>query len=129
MAELDNCKHCGKLFVKASFDICPTCRREIEEQFETVWRFIKQKANRESTVLEIYEATGVEEKLIFQWIKEGRLQVKEFVNLAYPCKTCGTPIQNGAFCRNCADQLKKDIESLEDQETQNTPTRRTYFTR
>jgi flagellar operon protein (TIGR03826 family) len=130
MGELVNCSSCGKVFVMTTFDTCPTCRREIEEKFEMVWRFIRQKANRESTVLEVHEATGVEEKLIFQWIKEGRLQVKDFVNLTYPCKNCGEPIQGGTWCRACSTKLLKDVEELEAQEDkQNQLKPRTYFTR
>ncbi|MBM7684121.1 ribosomal protein L32 [Pullulanibacillus pueri] len=85
-------------------------------KFETVWRFISKKANRESTVQEVHEATGVEEKLIFRWIQEGRLLVKNFANLAYPCSSCGTMIQQGKLCPDCVKKIQSDLESYEKQE-------------
>ena len=131
MAELSNCKSCGKLFVQATSPICPSCRQEIEKKFETVWKYIRKKENREATVYQIHEATGIEEKLIFQWIQEGRLQVKDFKNLYIPCELCGTPIQSGKVCASCSTKLSKDIKTL--QETEASEKRvnksRTYFTR
>lgn len=131
MAELANCETCGKVFVKTASPICPSCRKELEEKFERVWRYIRKKENREATVIEVHEATGVEEKLIFQWIKEGRLKVKEFVNLAYPCASCGKPIQTGNLCEACASRLKKDLDRFEaDEEMQKKEKKpfKTYYT-
>jgi flagellar operon protein (TIGR03826 family) len=131
MAELSNCASCGKLFVQATSAICPSCRQEIDKKFETVWKFIRKKENREATVNQITVATGVEEKLIFQWIKEGRLQVKDFKNLSIPCEMCGAPIQSGRFCETCKTNLNKDLKSLQEEEArENQPVKsRTYFTR
>ena len=129
MPELANCESCGKVFVKVTTELCPTCRKENEKKFETVYKFIRQKENRESTVMEVHEATGVEEKLIFQWIKEGRLKVKDFKNLTYPCKNCGVPIQAGTFCVNCTEQFKREVENLEKEEQFTNAKTRTYHIR
>jgi len=129
VAELANCEQCGKVFVKVARAICPTCYRENEQKFETVWHYIRQQKNREATVYQVHEATGVEEKLIFQWVREGRLKVKDFVNLAYPCQSCGAMIQSGMLCDACANQLKKEIAALSDEEDQDKFRTKTYHTR
>jgi flagellar operon protein (TIGR03826 family) len=131
MAELTNCKSCGKLFVQNTLAVCPSCRQEIEKKFETVWKYIRKRENREATVYQIQEETGVEEKLIFQWIQEGRLQVKDFKNLFVPCELCGAPAQSGKVCESCKTNLTRDLKTLQDEETSQNKTEksRTYFTR
>ncbi|GGE36160.1 hypothetical protein GCM10011391_13700 [Pullulanibacillus camelliae] len=113
MAELANCKNCGKLFVRTTSDICPACHKEDEKKFQKVYKFISKRENREATVQELHDTTGVEEKLIFRWIEEGRLLVKNFPNLFYPCSSCGEPIQSGRLCENCASKIKRDLETYE----------------
>jgi len=113
MAELANCKSCGKVFVRTLSDICPACVKEDEQKFQKVYKFISKRENREATVTELHEATDVEEKLIFQWIEEGRLLVKNFPNLYYPCSSCGTLIQSGKLCKDCVDKIKQDLDTYE----------------
>lgn len=131
MAELANCESCGKLFVQATTPICPSCRQEIEKKFETVWKYMRKKENREATVNEIYLATGVEEKLIFKWIQEGRLQIKDFKNLHYPCEICGSPIQTGMLCGSCYGNMSKQLaqSAIDDTKTDEKQKTRTYVTR
>lgn len=132
MTELANCASCGKVFIQTTSTICPSCRQELDQKFETVFKFIRKRENREATVSQICEATNVEEKLIFQWIQEGRLQVKGFKNLSYPCELCGTPVQSGKLCESCKSGLSKDLQHLQKEEAkakENEPKTRTYFTR
>src|SRR5699024_11374641 len=86
MGELANCSRCNNVFVKTLRDICQQCYREEEEAFETVYRFLSQRKNREATLMEIVEATGVEEELVIKFIKEKRLRTSQFPKLAYPCE-------------------------------------------
>ncbi|MDN3956542.1 TIGR03826 family flagellar region protein [Sporolactobacillus laevolacticus] len=109
MTELENCKSCGRLFVRVSSPYCPDCLKKQNEMYETVYRYIRKQENRQSTVTEVHEATGVEINLIYQWIREGRLQTAVFPNLGYPCKSCGKMIQTGTLCDNCRHQLEHDI--------------------
>lgn len=113
MAELANCSRCGAVFVKSVRDICQECYKEEEAAFQTVYQFLKQRKNREATLTEIVEATGVEEELIIKFIKEKRLRKSQFPKLGYPCEKCGTSIVTGKLCRNCSEELKKDLERYE----------------
>ncbi|TCP26026.1 flagellar operon protein (TIGR03826 family) [Scopulibacillus darangshiensis] len=129
MAELSNCKHCGKIFVRTTIDVCPTCRKEQDEKYESVYTYIRKQEHREATVNEVHEATGVEEKLIYDWIKEGRLKTTEFSNLGYPCKSCGKRIQSGSLCLSCGARLQNDLKTNNEQQEKNNRGSTTYFTK
>lgn len=116
MAELANCFRCGNVFVKGIRDICQDCYKKEEEAFQTVNRFLRDRKNRQATLIEIVEGTGVEEALIIKFVREGRLRPSEFPNLCYPCERCETPIQTGRFCKTCILEMKKDLKLHEDLE-------------
>ncbi|RYM05898.1 hypothetical protein EWH99_04545 [Sporolactobacillus sp. THM7-7] len=127
MAELANCKSCGKVFVKVSSPYCPECLKEQEKKFDKVYDYIKQQENRMSTVSQVHEATQVETALIYHWIHEGRLLTTMFPNLGYPCKSCGKIIQEGSICDDCRKRLERDIARLEKEEDLNTGDHRTTY--
>lgn len=116
VAELFNCKNCGKLYVKVAASVCPTCRKDIDRKYDVVYNFICQEGNRQATVMEVHEATGVEESLIYDWVKEGKLKPADFVNLNYPCRSCGQMIQSGTLCGNCFRRLSHEVKVYEKQQ-------------
>ncbi|WP_112181910.1 MULTISPECIES: TIGR03826 family flagellar region protein [Paraliobacillus] len=105
MGELDNCSNCGNLYVKVNRSVCPDCIKEEEKNFQIVYAFMKKRINRQATIPEITEGTGVEEELIIKFVKEQRLRASQFPNLTYPCDKCGNPIQEGKLCSNCSKEL------------------------
>lgn len=109
MAELANCYNCNAVFVKTARNICPKCFAEEEKAFEVVYQFIRKRENREATIPEIVEATGVEEKLIIKFVKDKRLRTTMFPNLSYPCEKCGTKIVTGRLCQKCSEKIIKDV--------------------
>ncbi|PXW89541.1 flagellar operon protein (TIGR03826 family) [Pseudogracilibacillus auburnensis] len=109
MAQLDNCTRCGVVFARGLRDICGKCYREEEEAFQTVYRFLTKRKNREATINEIVEATKVEEELIIKFMKQKRLRSSQFPKLAYPCEKCGADIVEGRLCSNCSTQIKTDL--------------------
>lgn len=135
MPELANCSRCGAVFVKDIRDICHTCFKEEEKAFQIVYDFLKQRKNREATLIEIVEATGVEEDLIIKFIKEKRLRQSQFPKLAYPCNRCGKHITAGNLCEACSEELKHDLKMHEHEEAMHDKLReqlkekeKTYFT-
>lgn len=116
MAELANCARCSEVFVKGTRAICPRCYREEEKAFETVDQFLRERKNREATLLEIVEATGVEEEQIISFIKRKRLLPSQFPNLGYPCEKCDTPITSGKLCTDCSKSILKAWERHEKME-------------
>lgn len=118
MAELANCARCGDVFVKTLRDNCQKCFREEEDAFQKVYNFLRIRKNREATILEIVEATGVDESMIIKFVKEKRLTPKDFPMLAYPCERCGNDIAVGKLCNACADELRRDLTQFEEEEKQ-----------
>lgn len=117
MAELTNCSKCGRVYVKNQFrDLCDSCYKEEERAFETVYTFIRQRVNRTASIPQVVEATGVEEELLFKFVRNGRLKLSQFPNLGYPCEKCGTLIREGRFCGPCAADLQLQIEQLKQEE-------------
>ncbi|WP_077625283.1 TIGR03826 family flagellar region protein [Sediminibacillus massiliensis] len=113
MGELANCERCNALFVASISKVCRDCHRKEEQDYNTVYDFLKKRINRQATIYQIVEATGVEEALIHKFVREKRLRTSQFPNLTYPCKKCGTGIQDGELCKSCMNELN---EALADQE-------------
>lgn len=117
MSELANCPNCGGIFVKTRFrDVCEKCFKQEEEDFETVYAFIRKRENRTATIPEVVEATGVSEELIIKFIKTGRLTLAQLPNINYPCTRCGGPTREGDLCKKCAEQLRRDLKTHESEQ-------------
>lgn len=131
MAELANCSRCQAVFVKTIRDVCQTCYKEEERAFETVYRFLSVRKNREATMMEIVKATEVKERLIIKFIKEKRLRTSQFPKLAYPCERCGVDIIHGRLCGDCSDDIKSGLEhydKMEKQANEEEERANTYYT-
>lgn len=116
MRELENCPRCGQLFVKGIRDICQSCFKEIEEKFQVVYTYLKQKKNREASMREVADNTGVSEADIIKFIREGRLHLNQFPNLSYPCESCGREIREGRICDSCQKRIYEGLETAEKEE-------------
>src|SRR5699024_2429378 len=107
MAELKNCERCGEIFASiGDKDVCPKCGRQEEEDFQKVYRFLTNRKNREATILEIVEATGVEEEFIIKLIKQNRLRASKLPKLDYASESGGNPIKSGKKCERCYAKIK-----------------------
>lgn len=128
MGEISNCPRCGSLFMKTSFrDVCENCYKEEENLYEKVYKFLRKRENRAATISRVVEATGVDEELIYKWVRKGRLQPAVFPNMGYPCDNCGKIITKGKLCSDCADQLRHDLETFEKEQERKKERNITYY--
>lgn len=111
MAEIRNCKECGRLFQYNGISkICPRCKRNDEENFKVVREYIYE--NEEATITEVAEETGVDEDKILRYLREGRLEIiGDNSALILECERCGKGIKTGRFCDECAKELEKELKS------------------
>jgi len=116
VSELGNCARCGTVFAKTIRDVCSSCYREEEQAFQTVYRFLSKRKNREATLSEIVAATDVEEELVIKFMKQKRLRASQFPKLAYPCEKCGEDIVEGRLCRDCSTDIKTKLEHYDEME-------------
>lgn len=72
---------------------------------------MRLRKNREASLTEIVEETGVSGKLITKFIKEKRLLVSQFPNLGYPCEKCGDKIKAGRLCKSCSEELLQNLDN------------------
>jgi len=111
--DIGNCSKCGKMIIVTPVnDLCVDCLKEEEEAFEKVSKFLKKKENRRASMEEVVEATGVEEELIYKFIRKGRIQLVHFPNLGYPCEICGKIIRTGKLCDDCSKNLQSELRDL-----------------
>jgi flagellar operon protein (TIGR03826 family) len=108
MPEVRNCHKCRKIFMYSSGpQICDSCKRLEEEEFELVRSFLRDFPG--ATVQEVSRETKVSTQLIYRFLKEGRLEVSESSALVLECESCGARIKSGRFCMNCTKKLANDM--------------------
>ncbi|MFJ7858074.1 TIGR03826 family flagellar region protein [Peribacillus sp. NPDC097206] len=133
--DLFNCPNCNSLFVKTKFrDVCDACYKEEEAQFDQVYDYIRKKSNRMATMVQVVDATGVEEELIIKFVKTGKLRIAQFPNLGIPCEKCGTVIRSGRLCDACSQSIRSGLETFENEEKrrleiEERDKKNTYFTK
>ena len=103
------CKSCGRIFQSAGADVCPECLREMEEQFKVIKDYLYQKPG--ASVEEISKETGIDEKLILHFLREGRLEMIH-PDGSLLCEKCGAPITSGRLCKKCAESLSHALGSV-----------------
>ncbi|WML46883.1 hypothetical protein RCG23_14710 [Neobacillus sp. PS3-34] len=114
MENLQNCPGCNEIFVKTQFrDVCPKCWKQEENDYETVYTFMRRRENRAATIEQVVTQTGVKEDKLLKFIKKGRIQLAHFPNLGYPCDKCGHIIRTGKLCEKCQTELRQDLKQHE----------------
>lgn len=109
-ANLRNCVECGRLFAYIQGrPVCSRCMEQEEEKYLVVRRYIRDHPG--ATVFEVADETGIEEELILQFLREGRLQSKGFAEVL-ECQRCGKRINSGKYCENCVRELDTQIRGL-----------------
>ncbi|BDU51085.1 hypothetical protein [Haliovirga abyssi] len=107
---LVECKICGKLFMKTGRkNICPSCLNKEEELFMEVKNYLYDSPN--ASIKEVAEQTEIDEGLIMDWVREGRLE-RTGIIMTYPCEMCGKPIHTGKICKSCQNELGVVSDSL-----------------
>lgn len=98
--DVRNCRNCRNIFNYVVGPIlCPACREKLEEQFQTVKKYIQD--NPKVSIQQVSADCDVDASQIKQWIREERLEIAEGSALLINCETCGAPIHSGRFCDKC----------------------------
>lgn len=97
------CVMCGVLFNSFGSKKCPECIQEMDRKFLIIRDFIYQ--NEEADVMQISEETGIDGKVILEFLKEGRLTLGIESSLL-SCESCGKPIRSGKYCEACRQELE-----------------------
>lgn len=109
MAELKNCRQCGRVFASAGGTLCRKCLDQVDEDFSVVRKYVRDHSGAD--VLEVAKATGVKEELILQFLREGRLVSRGFV-ASLKCERCSAKIDLGRFCPRCLFELDQQFQGV-----------------
>lgn len=105
--DIRNCKRCNRIFQFSGNKYCPGCVMELDELYRKVRDYLYR--NPDSNILEVSEATGVEEDIILEFLREGRLELKE-PSLALTCERCDKPITTGRMCKECLREFEQGMK-------------------
>ncbi len=106
---ISQCKKCARLYQSMSnAPYCPTCMEELENNFDLVKEYIYEHPM--ANAVEISQETGVPEKDIFYFLKEGRLSITDGNGMLL-CESCGRSIMTGRYCESCKKQLERELSS------------------
>ncbi|MFA5675334.1 MAG: hypothetical protein WDA65_02315 [Christensenellales bacterium] len=104
--QVKQCRICNKLFYSFGANNCPDCTERMERDFEKVRDYIYENPN--ANVVEISQETGVSEKVILSYLKEGRLTIAENNGMLL-CEKCNRSISTGRYCKECSRMLEYDL--------------------
>lgn len=108
MADLRNCRRCGKMFNSLnSSPICNPCKKEDEEVFKQVKEYLYE--NPRASLTEIANDLEINVNRIKGYIRDGRLEILEGSNLVLDCQRCGTSIKSGKLCKECSKGLTNEL--------------------
>ncbi len=111
MANIRNCKKCGKLFnYVGGSKLCQECREDLEKQFQTVKDYIREHPG--VGIQEVSEACEVEVSQIKTWLREERLELTSGSPLALACESCGVSILKGRYCDKCKLDLANGLQNI-----------------
>lgn len=111
---LKNCSKCGRMFAGEDFiKLCEKCRDNDEETFKIVREYIYD--NPSSTVVDVSEATGVDEEKILKFLRQGKLVLKGD-GVGLECERCGASISSGRFCDKCTHEMAQGFKKAFGQE-------------
>jgi flagellar operon protein (TIGR03826 family) len=108
--DVRNCSECGRIYAYNGKLICPKCVEAEEKEFQKVKQFLWDHPG--ANVLEVTEATGVDEKKVMRYLREGRLQlVPGQAAIMLKCERCETVIYGGRFCDKCTREISREFKS------------------
>ena len=122
--ELRNCAGCDRPFLYAGNELCPDCLRKEQKEFEKVYHYLRDNPN--ASIHQLCEDTGVDEKLVLKFLRQGRLQLAE-ASYLLQCEFCGQPITTGRICLECARSIQGSIASSGVKKEQQTPEKRFWY--
>lgn len=106
-----NCRKCRRLFNYVIGPIlCPACREEEENKFQTVKKYVQEHVNR--GIQEVSEECDVSVAQIKQWLREERLVLSDESPMGIGCERCGKMIRSGKYCEECKAELANTFQSV-----------------
>ncbi len=108
--KLANCSRCNRVYtsVPGGRDICQSCMREEDDNYRKIFNFLSTRPA--ATAQEIAQATDIDVKDIYRYVRENRLRLVQG-DTGLTCEGCGIPIAQGKICDKCRQKLSEDLKN------------------
>lgn len=103
---LSNCKRCGSVFSRVNRPICPDCIKKEDAMLDQATQWVRENPGR--TINAMSEDTGIEKRLILQWVRQKLITLSEKTD-GLVCKRCGEEVSSGTLCDRCKLVLSHDV--------------------
>ena len=115
MANIRNCRRCGKLYNHiGGVPLCVDCKARDEDDFKRVKDFLYDYPK--ASIFEVSRELDISVQRIKNYLRQGRLEIiGDSANMVLECELCGKSIKSGRFCDECTHALSKDIRSTVDE--------------
>ncbi len=100
---VDNCKYCGKVYMKNPRGFCNDCFKTITEQSTRCNDLLRKSM---ISLADLSKSTGISEDRIFDLLKAGFVKPIRGLGLKMVCSSCGGSSYNSRLCTDCEKQLK-----------------------
>jgi len=104
-----NCDKCGRAYQGTNPELCRNCLAEMEDDFTKVRGFVKDNPHVALDV--VVEATGVDEKTVRMFVRQGRIDFSDSAGPILECQRCGKPIYRGDYCVLCASEISNRLKA------------------
>lgn len=115
MADVRNCRKCGKIFNSfTGSPVCPACKKAEEDEFKKVKDYLYRNPGANLNQISLNLEISIEK--IKRFLKDGRLEiVSEEGNMFLECERCGKAINSGRYCEECERDLAVNLRSAAEQ--------------
>jgi len=115
MADVRNCKKCGKIYSHLGGPpLCPACRKEEEDDFKRVKEYLYE--NPGASITQVSTELNISIEKIKRFLREGRLEItNEDGNLLLECEKCGKSIKSGRYCEACEREMTARLKTVASQ--------------
>lgn len=109
--DVQSCKECGRIFNASKPGLCQKCKSKESDALALVTDSLRDEPGQ--SVEELSENTGVDEKLIMKFIREGKIASDAIIGTV-SCGRCGKPAESLAMrlCPKCSADLQKASAAL-----------------
>ncbi|MDD5948530.1 MAG: MerR family transcriptional regulator [Lachnospiraceae bacterium] len=103
------CRKCRRFFEyqNIGYGLCPDCTRIDNENFEKVKDYLIDHGA--ATAQEISNALDISEIVIYQYLRDGRIEIPDNSPIYIKCELCHADIRYGKYCPECAMKMKKEL--------------------
>ncbi|ERI10539.1 hypothetical protein P4S95_04385 [Aneurinibacillus aneurinilyticus] len=97
--------------MKVSKPVCPDCARKELDTVKRIRDYLKPKERRNAPVLQVSQDLDIPVRYIEYLIREKYFDLTRYPSMQYKCKNCNTLITLGEYCSSCAEELRKNLLS------------------